>query len=719
MKRQKTKLFGTTMKKSCALLMTAALLVPMSNSQLLQAIEAQAAGEQAVPSGTITYSDVADTGEATNLIQNGTFDNDDYGSDGIYNGWGSNITKIKPAEVTPAETEVKINLVQNPGFENNGNGWTLASNASIVTDPVHGGSGALKINNGYAQSYAITVEANTTYTLKYYLKTASKGKSYVQIRYYNGSTKISEEDIGIERGQVEWTEYSFKITTPADTTKLYILPRENTTAADAYFDDFVLGIETVKQIPGNNLVTNGDLESSNNGWSLVANTADSIAKHVTDPVHGGSGALQLNNGYAQTIAISVKANTTYMLKYWMKSEGAGNSYVQVRYFSSDGKKLSEENVGTVTSQTDWAEYSFELKTPENATALRILPREMKAGVNAYFDDFFLGEMKEATETISAGIHENYGRNGTKGLMSEAVKYEQCIENYYDGIGKSLVAGKDYVFSAWCKTEGMASNANFRPVVEERGTPVKRTNACDLIRKDQDWTQIIYKFTATEKMQTEGVRFYFIQNNVGKVLIDDVVLYEAQESTLPKDNMVSNGNTMKDWKGMTTITCFKGLGGQGQSASGELTGTLMQDVSYIVKFRADVTGLDKISLTLGDCTLTSEELTVESGWKDFSCELTVTDTTNGSITIETANNKLMKLDDVVVYRKYELGDSNGDGTVDCRDIVRMKRSQLDETAAGYAELKTYIFSDLTDHLGEIVDNSDVEQLRKLLVGTYKN
>ena len=368
---------------------------------------------------------------------------------------------------------------------------------------------------------------------------------------------------------------------------------------------------------------------------------------------------------------------------------------------------------------DWTEYSFQITTPADTTKLYILPRENITPADAYFDDFFFGEMKEATETISAGIHESYGRNGTKGLMSEAVKYEQCIENYYDGIGKSLVAGKDYVFSAWCKTEGMASNANFRPVVEERGTPVKRTNACDLIRKDQDWTQIIYKFTATEKMQTEGVRFYFIQNNVGKVFIDDVVLYEAQESTLPKDNMVSNGNTMKDWKGMTTITCFKGLGGQGQSASGELTGTLTQDATYIVKFRADVTGLDKISLTLGDCTLTSEELTAESGWKDFSCELTVTDTTNGNITIETADNKLMKLDDVVVYRKYELGDANGDGTVDCRDIVRMKRSQLDETAAGYAELKTYIFSDLTDHLGEIVDNSDVEQLRKLLVGTYKN
>ena len=245
MKEQKTKrktnLFDVSMKKFSALLMIAALLVGMSNTQLLCAIEAQAAGEQAVPSGTITYSDVADTGEATNLIQNGTFDNDDYGSDGIYNGWGSNITKIKPAEVTPAETEVKTNLVQDPGFENSSSGWSLVPDTknngtvAIVNDPVHGGSGALKINNGYAQSGAITVEANTTYTLKYYLKTASKGKSYVQIRYYNDASgnPISSVDLDPERGQVDWTEYSFRITVPADATKLRILPRENTTAADS------------------------------------------------------------------------------------------------------------------------------------------------------------------------------------------------------------------------------------------------------------------------------------------------------------------------------------------------------------------------------------------------------------------------------------------------------------------------------------------------------
>ena len=79
--------------------------------------------------------------------------------------------------------------------------------------------------------------------------------------------------------------------------------------------------------------------------------------------------------------------------------------------------------------------------------------------------------------------------------------------------------------------------------------------------------------------------------------------------------------------------------------------------------------------------------------------------------------------MTLYRKYELGDSNGDSTVDSRDLVRYKRHMLGSSAAQYQEVATYVFSDITgtqdtigyDKKGIIIDDEDVKAWRVRCAG----
>ena len=128
---------------------------------------------------------------------------------------------------------------------------------------------------------------------------------------------------------------------------------------------------------------------------------------------------------------------------------------------------------------------------------------------------------------------------------------------------------------------------------------------------------------------------------------------------------------------------------------------------IVKFRADVTGTNQIQVKLGTRTVDSVDLSEVSGWKEFTCEIGIKESTT-DFAITTADGQTITWDNIRVYRKYDMGDANGDGVVDSRDLVRLKWNTSEKVSPN--PLATYVFVDFTNHTGAFVDGNDMKAMR---------
>ena len=102
-----------------------------------------------------------------------------------------------------------------------------------------------------------------------------------------------------------------------------------------------------------------------------------------------------------------------------------------------------------------------------------------------------------------------------------------------------------------------------------------------------------------------------------------------------------------------------------------------------------------------------DLSEVSGWKEFTCEIGIKESTT-DFAITTADGQTITWDNIRVYRKYDMGDANGDGVVDSRDLVRLKWNTSEKVSPN--PLATYVFVDFTNHTGAFVDGNDMKAMR---------
>ena len=226
------------------------------------------------------------------------------------------------------------NMIENGDFETGSfdTGWEKSWYApSIATDIVHGGSYAMKTANTTSQyqtmikSKAITVEANTDYTVSfwyYYDGTATDAGAYVFIKG-NGSTDI--KNVVTASPTTEWKQATVEFNSGSYTSvTLFFQNKTANAGGNFYFDDVVMtkvGGDEPDPEPqyAVNRITNGDFEANADGWDIKVTNAEVI----DDPTASGQGkvmkTLETTNGETVMFqqVVSLEANTDYVLKFKM------------------------------------------------------------------------------------------------------------------------------------------------------------------------------------------------------------------------------------------------------------------------------------------------------------------------------------------------------------------------------------------------------------------
>lgn len=405
---------------------------------------------------------------------------------------------------------------------------------------------------------------------------------------------------------------------------------------------------------------------------------------------------------------------TYKVSFRVKSPDKAGLQVN----GVNGNWTEEASI-TLTSDWQWFENEFSVEGEIAAYYIKFL--ESNESGTIYMDDFKIEKQVPVNKSVYT---EGYGLFGETdyALMVES-------KGEFWNYGTKVEEGKQYKYQMRVKIEGAQEDFAFQPYLYDYVNSKFITLDELRMTANCDWTEIRCLFVAPAVHETNGLRFGFARSGVGKVYLDDMELYEVgAETLLPEfDTFVSDGNTLIGWEGATPIGCFAGPdGGLGVGAKGTEISTafkaekpLVAGCQYVLQFRADVTHADSILVTVGNAKLQPEiSITEENGWKDFSCIFTPTEIKEQKIIISGEGAEI-SLDDVTLYRKYELGDSNGDGMVDSRDLVRYKRHMLGSSAAQYQEVATYVFSDITgtqdtigyDKKGIIIDDEDVKAWRK--------
>ena len=595
-------------------------------------------------------------------------------------------------------------------------------------------------------------------------------KSYIAIHSINGGEKTihlnpknwnrSVYDV-IDAEELDIVDNTFTCIMKAGETRLYRVKSEESISGGMDWSD------TAEDPDNPNLFYNGTFDEADgtanqSGWA-AGNLGNSESQVVTEDVFVTEYGMDFEEKEEKTglessdmmdwalegngaILGFVKENTNHVLKvdkptayryirYYGYTFMPGETYrVSFRAKSTDQTGLQVNGVTgnwtdekSITLTSDWQRFESEFSVSGKISDYYI--KFMESGKNGtiYLDDFQIEKLTPVSKNVYT---EGYGTFGE----SDNVLMVERKEEFWN-YGTQVQEGKSYKYQLQIKIEDAKEDFSFEPYLYDfvNGTfiplnDLKRTENCD-------WTEISCQFVAPAVHETDGVRFGFVRRGTGKVYVDDVELYEVRKETvLPEsDTLVNNGNTLADWQGATPISCFAGPdGGLGVGAKGREISTVFKErkplkagCEYVLQFRADVSNADALLVTVGNVRLKpNNSITEESGWKDFICTFTPTVVTEQKI-VFSGEGAEISLDDVVLYRKYELGDSNGDGEVNSKDMVRYKRHVLGKGAQQYKEVATYVFSDITgtkatlgfDRNGITIDEEDIKEWRKMCCSSF--
>lgn len=595
-------------------------------------------------------------------------------------------------------------------------------------------------------------------------------KSYIAIHSINGGEKMihlnpanwneSVYDV-LDAKELDIVDNTFTCSMEAGETRLYRVKSEESILCGMDWSD------TTEDPDNPNLFYNGTFDEADgtanqSGWA-AGNLGNSESQVVTEDVFVTEYGMDFEEKEEKTglessdmmnwalegngaILGFVKENTNHVLKvdkptayryirYYGYTFVPGETYrVSFRAKSTDQTGLQVNGVTgnwtdekSITLTSDWQRFESEFSVSGDISDYYI--KFMESGKNGtiYLDDFQIEKLTPVSKNVYT---EGYG---TFGESDNVLMVESKAEfwNY----GTQVQEGKSYKYQLQIKIEDAKEDFSFEPYlydfVNETFIPLNDLNRTE----NCDWTEISCQFVAPAVHETNGVRFGFVRRGTGKVYVDDVELYEVRKETvLPEsDTLVNNGNTLEDWQGATPISCFAGPdGGLGVGAKGKEISTVFKDqkplkegCEYVLQFRADVTNANSILVTVGNVKLQpNTPIAEESGWKDFTCTFTPTVVTEQKI-VFSGEGAEISLDDVVLYRKYELGDSNGDGEVNSKDLVRYKRHVLGKGAQQYKEVSTYVFSDITgtqgtlgfDRNGITIDEEDIKAWRKMCCSIF--
>lgn len=332
------------------------------------------------------------------------------------------------------------NLIPNYGMELGNEYWKdqkgFSWNAlSVVSDVKKNGVNSLKFtpiidaNNPISDvEFALSLEANTSYTLTFWIKATSQSSNpnaYVQMRFPYDSNKMDMLDIPVNFGS-DWYLYSSTFNTGSRTN--FVFNAGSSAAGVAvFFDDFYLfkTSNAIAEAPvnpdhmpylvcakENNMILDYNLELNNNSvWSGFSGWDFGLISKSSEVYHSGKKSL-LFKGTAPTewqstdLKFTVTPNTDYTYSVWVNAVDGSNAILG--FMLSNGTKMKWVSL---QMQPDWGagwyqvSVQFNSGTNDNAELYVGAAGSIGSG-SIYLDDFYLFETKFGLAQVPSSENSN-------------------------------------------------------------------------------------------------------------------------------------------------------------------------------------------------------------------------------------------------------------------------------------------------------------------------
>ncbi len=479
-----------------------------------------------------------------NQVVNGSFDSRD--------GWYKKNSEDKFENVGEVGSEpvMEPKYEMNENFNNNTSSisYEIFKNANVSIEDgmvkVSGDTGGIDFKN-------IPVVAGKTYTISYKLKLAKeKLQTNAYVRTFKDGGTVDDNyldgKLAFTSPQNEWFLATTTVTIPSDHNKMHFTIYNNNSTKDAvfYIDDLqIYSVEQkVEKITTVAYDSNGFEDTpipapSNCDWGGVTATEGvgvdgSKAIEITpnDDSAEYPTYCRLQAHYATDL---LKLNEEYTVKFKLR----GDSNVQWRVYYDEKWGSSNWDVfKSLFATEEWKEYSFKMTPTSNTEAWAQIGFQAKKSTGKlYIDDF---QIVQEEEVLATTFTEGIGNCSSAG---NALAMENMSEVFYPVTVKK---GKEYFYSYTAKAEE-GTDCTVTPKAGNNSIP-----------DAQVLTSEAETITGTFIATSDANYLSLAKAGNGKIVIDDVVLYEKLPSNptnhttiqgggynMPKYavNLISNGN----------------------------------------------------------------------------------------------------------------------------------------------------------------------------------
>lgn len=424
----------------------------------------------------------------------------------------------------------------------------------------------VKGSTNYRISYMVKIPGTGTILKPFIRQLTSTGKDTSENTYY---AKYEYRKIG----PCDWTQVQVDFKTAPDARKIHIWLIAN---GEVYIDDLTMFKYTPEQEIG---VINGDFSKVNdtgfvswNFWNGDNSAPNMYQLSVEGDGYSGNSAKVTKKAEGQGFSvlqqehdIEIKADTTYKVSYWVKTQQAASmkQYVTIRQLQENGADTIANayiTPYTVNGDTEWTEVSFRFKTEKDAAKLNywfiftggdndatvwydniiieesgenpevppVVPEEppkdpeepqnSKKIVNGQFTEtnkeqfvgwgFWNGPENKVKDLFELSV-ESDGYSGNSAKITKKSGSGYCVLQQEKNIIVS--ANTTYKFSYWMKTEQAATMKQHiivRQFTENGSETVKNAFLTpQQLTGNMEWSQVTFDFT-TEKDAT-SINLWFV------------------------------------------------------------------------------------------------------------------------------------------------------------------------------------------------------------------
>ena len=301
---------------------------------------------------------------------------------------------------TPDTPTVSVAL-QNGGFEQGAEGWSLGGLTAVSTD-AHGGKQAMLLSHPYAWGEALTqtltAAADTDYVLSFWAKRVSGSGAWDLFVYNADAMSVLSLTAGTNwfGPGADWTRFTVEFNSAAAASLFIKFCPESANGGEILLDDVTLSVKGAEpdqpdtpdqpDLPVG--LQNGDFEQGTAGWVIGGKTA------VSTDAHGGKQAMLLSHphawGEALTQTLAVAADTDYVLSFWAKRV-SGDAAWDLFVYNADAMSVLSLTAGTnwFGPAAEWTQFTVEFNSAAAASLfIKFCPESDTSG-QVLVDDVLL------------------------------------------------------------------------------------------------------------------------------------------------------------------------------------------------------------------------------------------------------------------------------------------------------------------------------------------